>query len=955
MAGAVDNSIFTFGPFHLSPEERLLLEDEKPLPLGSRALELLITLVERAGETVLKDQLIGRVWPDTAVEEGVLRVYVAALRKALGDGRDGNRFIVNIPGRGYRFVAPVTREHREPTAPPRLNRPVRGGNLPGPLARVIGRSDIISMAVSRVSRHRLLTIVGPGGIGKTTVAVAAAEAIRASYADGAWFVGLATLLDPALVPEAVRAALDLPSINLDPLSALIACLRDKHMLIVLDCCEHVVGAVAGLAEAVLRAAPRLSILVTSREPLRVEGEWLLRLPSLSVPSGTAPPTTTEALTYSAVQLFSERATAAMDGFVLSDADIPDAVEICRALDGVPLALELAAARVEVFGVKGLAAQLQDRLAVLTRGRRTALPHHQSLRAAIDWSYNLLSAAEQMVLRHVAVFTGDFSLDGACAAAAGNGLTAADVVEAVANLAMKSLIAADISGETTLYRLLDTTRLYALDQLRSGGEFARAARRHAEYHCSVFANAEAESEARPQAEWLAIYGRHLDNVRAALDWAFSQEGDTEIGVAVAAAVVPLWVQLSLMGECRERVERALVRVNSVPNPNPRHQMLLYTALGMSLNYTTGPVSETATAWTNTLIIAKSLDETEYQLRALRGLWAHHMNAGEYRRALGFAREFRRLAEAAADPVGSDFGNRMAAIILHYLGDQKGARGHLEHGFAGPAAPVRHWQTARFLLDRDVTVQALSSRILWLQGFPEQAVRTAQLAVNRALAIGHALSLCHALGQAACPLALYTGDLEGAEGSVAMLLDNARECGLAGWTARGHCFQGMLMIARDDFAGGLPMLRNALAELRKSGAAPSYPAFLAILAGGLGRAGRVTEGLASIDEALMLTRSHEEHWCLPELMRTMGELRLLEDSRETVPSAEDYFRQALDRAHRDRVLAWELRAATSLARLWRGQGRRGEARELLAPLYGSFTEGFDTQDLKEAKALLEELAA
>jgi hypothetical protein len=325
--------------------------------------------------------------------------------------------------------------------------------------------------------------------------------------------------------------------------------------------------------------------------------------------------------------------------------------------------------VEVFGVKGLAAQLQDRLAVLTRGRRTALPHHQSLRAAIDWSYDLLSAAEQMVLRHVAVFTGDFSMDGACAVCAGYGLTTPDVFEAVANLAMKSLIAADIRGETTLYRLLDTTRLYALDKLRSSGEFARAARCHAEYYCSVFANAEAVSEARPQAEWLAIYGRHLDNVRTALDWASSQDGDTEIGIAVAAAVVPLWVQLSLMGECRERVERALARVNSVPNPNPQHQMLLYAALGMSLNYTTGPVSETATAWTNTLIIAKSLDETEYQLRALRGLWAHHMNAGEYRRALEFAREFRGLAEAAADPVTSDFGDRMAAIILHYLGTRR----------------------------------------------------------------------------------------------------------------------------------------------------------------------------------------------------------------------------------------------------------------------------------------------
>jgi hypothetical protein len=425
--------------------------------------------------------------------------------------------------------------------------------------------------------------------------------------------------------------------------------------------------------------------------------------------------------------------AAMDGPVLSDADVPDVVEICQALDGVPLALELAAAQVDMFGVKGLAARLQDQFAVLTRGRLTALPRHQSLRAAIDWSYDLLSPVEQTVLRRLAVFRGDFSIDGAIAVCSGNGLAAADVLEAVANLATKSLTATDISGETTLHRLLDTMRLYALDRLRSGGGFAQAARRHAEYYCSVFANAEAESEPRPQGEWLAIYGQHLNNVRAALDWAFSVDGEPQIGVSLTVAVVPLWVELSLLGECREWVERAFERLNLIADHHPRHEMQLHAALGMSLNYTTGPVFETAAAWTITLRIAKSLDDTEYQLRALRGLWAHHLNAGEYRRALALAQEFRGLAATSADPASLDFGDRMTALMLHYLGDQDSARGHLEHCLARPVARVRHLQTSRFLLDRDVTVQALSSRILWLQGFSDQATRAARLAVDRALAI------------------------------------------------------------------------------------------------------------------------------------------------------------------------------------------------------------------------------
>ena len=318
---------YIFGSFQLVPSQRLLLNGGRSLRLGSRALEILITLVERAGETVSKDQLIGRVWPDTVVDEGALRVHVAAVRKALGDGREGNRFIVSDPGRGYSFVAPVTREQRQEGPAPTPNQPAGSANLPVLLTRVVGRDGVSETVVSRCSQHRLVTIVGPGGIGKTTVAIAAAEQMTASFADGIWFVALATLVDAALVAAAVGAALEMPSTGGDPLTALAAWSRDKHMLIVLDCCEHVAGAAAAVAEAVLRAAPRVCILATSREPLRAEGEWLLRLPSLRVPSAPAPLSVAEALGYSAVQLFNERAAAAVDGFVLGDSDIPNVLEI----------------------------------------------------------------------------------------------------------------------------------------------------------------------------------------------------------------------------------------------------------------------------------------------------------------------------------------------------------------------------------------------------------------------------------------------------------------------------------------------------------------------------------------------------------------------------------------------------------------------------------------------------
>ena len=945
----MDEETFAFGSFRLIPAQRVLLDDGKPLRLGSRALDILITLVEHAGETISKEQLIAHTWPDTVVDDGALRVHVAALRKALGDGRAGRRYVANNPGRGYAFVAPVTREHMlSATAAPTGVAEV--GNLPAPFTRIVGRDDVIVALAAQLARRRFLTIVGPGGIGKTTVAVAVAGTVRGSYKDGAWFVGLAPLSDPELVPSALSAALGMPSSGANPLQGLSAWLRDKTALIVLDSCEHVVGAAATLAEAVLKAAPGVSILTTSREPLRAEGETLHRLAALELPANSVDLTADDALGYSAIQLFNERARAAVDGFGVADADVPAVLEICRRLDGIPLALELAAARVGVFGLRDLAAHLDDRFHVLTSGRRTALPRHQTLGAALDWSYQLLPEEQRAALRLLSVFAGNFTLEAAIAVADPGSF---EIVDEIANLVGKSLVAADTRGEIPQYRLLDTTRAYALEKLSKTGEAGRVRMQHAKYYCDLFDRTEDESEIRPPAQWLADYGQ-TDDVRSALDWSFSPAGDASVGIALTVASLPLWINLSLMAECRDHVERALARLNLCKVRDPRCEMQLYAALGMSLNYTTGAVSETAAAWRKTLEIAKGLDDTEYQLRAFRGLWAHQMNGGEYRLALGSAHEFRNLATTSADPDNLDFGDRMAAIILHYLGDQESARHHLEHHLARPVVPVRHSHTSRFLLDTDVTVQALLSRILWLQGFSDQATRTARLAVDGALAIGHPLSLCHALAQALCPVAYYTGDLACAENAVAMLLDNARTRGLAGWIARGHCFLGIVLIMREDLAAGLPVLRDGLAELRESGAAPGYPAFLAALAGGLGRAGHVIEGLETIDQALSLSSCHEERWCFPELLRVKGELRLLEGSVETAPSAENCFRQALDAAHIDGTLAWELRAATSLARLWRDQYRVAEARDLLGLVYGRFTEGFAAADLRQAETLLQQLA-
>jgi predicted ATPase/DNA-binding winged helix-turn-helix (wHTH) protein len=928
-----------------------VLDEGEPLHLSSRALDILIALVERAGETIRNDQLIARTWPETVVAENALRVHVAALRKTLGDGRAGKRYIVNNPGRGYTFVAPVTREIRH-LAPAATDGTSAAGNLPVSLTRIVGRDEIIAALATQLIQRRFLTIVGPGGIGKTTVAVAVAEAVSAAHPDGVWFIALAPLPNPDLVPSAVSTMLGISPSGANPVSGLTAWLRDKRALIVLDSCEHLTGGVAPLAEAVLKAAPQVRILATSREPLRADGEWLHRLASLDLPPASVALSPAAALGYSAVQLFNERAMAAVDGFTLDDANVPPVLEICRRLDGLPLALELAAARTDAFSVRGLAAHLDDRFQVLTSGRRTALPRHQTLGATLDWSYQLLSEAERTVLRRLAVFVGDFPLEAAVAVV--DDMARSEIVDHIGNLLAKSLVAADLRGELPRYRLLDTTRLYSREKLKSSGEMQQVARRHAEYYRDVFADAEAESELLPQAEWLAIYGRHLDNVRAGLDWAFSPDGDLPIGVALTVVVVPLWDQLSLFGECHERVERALVGLDAADATMLRSRMQLSAALAWSLMYGVGRAREAGPAWTITLELAERLDDTRYRKRALWGLCIDQLNNGKLLAALEFARRFADLVANSTDPIDLMMADRILATVLHYLGDQRKARQHIDRALVQLEALSQQHQIVRVRFDMRVSTHYFQARILWLQGFAERALRVVEHNIEEGNAIGQALSFCSVLGQGAAPIAFLAGDLDAAARYGAMLLDHTERHPVRLWHVWARCLNALVVAKRGDIGAGLKALRGALQQAGEARFLPRFLLLLGELATCLGKAGEVGLGLATVEETLARCEARDEGWYLAELFRIKGELVTLNGAADAAVAAEGHFRQALDWAHRQGALSWELRAATSLARLWSGQHRVPEARELLASVYGRFTEGFDTADLQGAKRLLEELA-
>jgi predicted ATPase/DNA-binding winged helix-turn-helix (wHTH) protein len=932
----------SFGPFRLNPTRRVLLRDGKPLRLGSRALDLLIALVDSGKDLVSKEDLLKRVWPDTFIEEANLRVHIAALRKLLGDEGTGDQYIGTVAGRGYCFVAPVARTNEsagDPASAQQSPPPAEAArHLPASITRVIGRADSVAAISGQLSRRRFVTVVGPGGIGKTTVALAVAAHLADSYPDRVCFVELASLSDPKLIPGALASVLGLATLGDQPLPALVAHLQHKSMLMVLDNCEHALDAVAVLAESLLRGAPGVHLLATSRQPLRGEGEFLHHLAALAVPPRDDKPSISQALGFPAVELFAERAAAALDTFELTGDNIATVVDICHRLDGIPLAIELAAARVDLFGLEGLALRLNDCFSVLTKGRRTALPRHQTLRATLDWSFELLSDAEKLALPRLATLVGDFTMETAIALGAGTARTPADVVDTITGLIEKSLVATDLSGNVVHYRLLGTTRAYALEKLKLNGEADAMARCHAAYFRELARQAEADWEAQPAAQWLSIYGRGIDDMRAAIDWALSDAGELAIALDITIATAPLWFQLSLMDEYRERLQRELERLSQTPAPDLAREVRLRIALGHAIWYSANDTDRMQAAFTRALEISADIGDRPAQLRALWGLWAARRSRGEYKTALGVARQYEDVAIAFGDPKFVSLANRILSINHHYLGDQDLAL-RLVASVQSQAAQngPQKIRSANndFQLDRHVAMTTLLARIRWLQGFPDQATASAREAIEAALKTRHGLSLGYALCMAGCPVALWTGDLLEATRCTGLLREHAARNGL--YSSWGECYEHVVRLREgtDEQA-----LMAAYIEPRVDVSSIGHMATLGF-------------------DAISTDRSADKElsdalWSYPEVLRVDAELILYAGAPDAAKKAEAKLLQSLEMAQSQALRSFELRTATSLARLWSRTKRAAKARALLQAACDKFTEGFATGDMKQARELLEKLS-
>jgi predicted ATPase len=722
---------------------------------------------------------------------------------------------------------------------------------------------------------------------------------------------------------------------------------------VLDNCEHLIDAAADLAETFTRLCPRTTIVATSREVLRIDGESVYRVPPLDVPAvGQAAPG--YILQYSAVELFVARTKALNAGFSPHAEDLASIAAICRHLDGMPLAIELAAASAAALGIAQVSAGLRDRFALLTRGRRTALPRQRTLRATLDWSHELLPDAERRLLRRLAVFPGGFTVDSSAAVMADAGLDTAMVTDCIANLVTKSLIALDPTPGAARWYLLETIRAYALEKLAEHAEAGVAAERQASYFRDLFTPQARGARSSLSDENLARCVREIDNVRAALDWSFSSAGDQTIGIDLAAAYAPVWRHLSLMIECRERCECALLSLEPHVTANMSLRMELQMNLAAAMFMTMGPPDQATTLLTEALETADALNDLHAQAATLSMLSPVYAFRGDYAGALIAAERIEQIAHRIGDPKQLVLAYQHMGPSLFLRGRPGEAQQYFERVLRFPTASGDRRDAIYYNSNDHAVVRAMLARALWMQGFTDQAVNEARLSLEEQ-GTDHPLHLCRVLHHGICRIATMIGDFATADREIAHLIEVATGSNAHLWQTVGQFLKGKLLVERGEFAQGLLVLRDAFETCDRTGWHLWYDESKGALALALAGTGRLDEALVALDDAVAADRKGADGhgWYAPELLRIKGELLLQQAADQSDVAAEDCFDRAGDMAREQGALFWELRVALSVARLRVSQGRHHEARASLASVYDRFTEGFATADMQAARTLLEEL--
>jgi predicted ATPase len=895
----------------LRSAERQLWYGDAPLPLDASGYAVLATLIDYAGMAVPQTALLALLGERS---ESALFSVVATVNTTLASHAAGAGYIAHYPELGYALMLPYIPGSLEPPA----------------CMRLIGRDAELAAIAGRLASHRFVSIVGPGGIGKTSLARSVVASQRARNPDGCITLDLAPMTQGQLLPAALVAALGLavasPAHGAERhFAALGPFLRGRTLLVILDSCEHVIDAAAAAAEALLKAAPGVSVLATSREPLRADGEFVHRLGPIDTPAGV-PATAAEALRSAAVRLFAERAFA--DGG-LADEQAAAVAALCRDLDGIPLALELAAALVTSRGLDEVAAQASRRLLAAAPLPPGTSPRHASLEAMLDWSYDLLSEHERRVFARLSVFRASFTLQGAAAVAGGADLDELDVVDIVVALIAKSLICSASSGSGSLFRLLDTTRAYAVQRLDSAGERQQVNHVHARFIGVLLDEAHAAWLSMPRAVWLAKYAPWLDDVRQALDWTFGPEGDPMLGLALVSTSFPLAEQAGAVHEFALRVEQALGVIAGLPAAPPLLRMRLAGYARDSLGGPAVDLAQTLATLAATLQQAEATGSGEVQSAPLTALWGFPFTRGRYPESMQASHRISEAARELHDPVLALIGQRTRAQSLHFMGRHEEAS-LLAHDALGNSWRRIPLMYAPSPVEIGTSMRIILARTLWIQGLPEQAAQMCADAMASARN-DRPVALCQVVALAAVPLALWGRDLSQCESLMRLLEGHAQRYSFGLWQAWTGAYRDVLSFLEPVWNGSDAPLEWKGRDERTAKHADHFATFDVRL---------LTR------QALERVNAGQVGWCAPEVLRARAE-QLLE--REPV-QADTLLRQALRMAARQGALAWELRSATSLATLLQRRDERAQARSVLEPVLVRYREGRNSADVQGAAALL-----
>lgn len=941
---------FVFGPFRVVPAKRLLEKNGVPIEIGGRALDLLIALLERPGRVLSKSDLIKQVWPGIIVEEGSLRFHMTGLRRILGDGEEGARYIATQVGVGYAFVAPLEKQQAsgQPTLIAAHSADHQRVDPVCPLparARLIGREADLQLVVDHLLQPKIFTIVGPGGVGKTSLAIEVAHLIAAQRYQMVRFVDLAQVEDPALVPSALARSLEIPVQAEDSMFVLLAHLRMQRLMLVIDNCEHLIDAVSAMVEQISHAAPNVGILATSREPLRARGEYVHWLNPLEFPREPQNCSRDELLEFAAIRLFVERASSGNTALVLGAGDALLIADMCQRLEGMALPIELAAMRVASHGLSSTHASLGERFSLGWSGRRTAMPRHQTLRAMLDWSYDLLSPLERLALERLSVFVGPFSQEAISQVIADNHIDTAAAAAILDELVCKGLVTVEQSDATWSYRLLEMTRTYTREKLVARGavEANALAFRHAAFYMDLLGHLGTSPDEIFRNS--ALLASQLGNVRSALEWSFGPHGDPGLALPLAAAGAPLFLHFSLLVECRTWSSRAveLLELGYYGTPT---EMELQAALGLVLMFTRGNNEAAQKALLRAMDIAVALADYGSQLRLLGLLQIFYERIGDFASSLAWAEQATQVGRILNEPEAIAIASSLAGISHHLLGDQPRARQQLESSLRH-SLPSHRSSTIYYGFDHRNRTGLALARTLWLQGFPDQARRWAEQIEAEASALQHAVTYCIAMVWILC-IYIWTGDLEKATASLQRFADIAESNALGPYIAAAHGFRAAIAIRAEQPGDAVAMLQESLTRLHGMRYELLTTSFEISLAEGLMLNHQPEKAMAVVEGSIAHCRASGDAFALPELLRIKAGILKVTDGAQ-VQAAYEILEESLALSRQQGAWAWELRASMDLARAWLEQGRPAQAEALLHACRERVSEGLDTLDLRRLETL------